>query len=68
MTISNLINQAPIRLNIIKLRYFNKNIQKYQFFKLNMVKFKLVIEKKDINRKLSEKFPNSKITKIKAPL
>lgn len=68
MTISNLINQALIRLNIIKLRYFNKNIQKYQFFKLNMVKFKLVIEKKDINRKLSEKFPNSKITKIKAPL
>ncbi len=68
MTISNLINQVLIRLNIIKLRYFNKNIQKYQFFKLNMVKFKLVIEKKDINRKLSEKFPNSKITKIKAPL
>jgi len=68
MTISNLINQVLIRLNIIKLRYFNKNIQKYQFFKLNMVKFKLVIEKKGINRKLSEKFPNSKITKIKAPL
>lgn len=68
MTISNPINQVLIRLNIIKLRYFNKNIQKYQFFKLNMVKFKLVIEKKDINRKLSEKFPNSKITKIKAPL
>ena len=43
MTISNLINQAPIRLNIIKLRYFNKNIQIYQFYKLNMVKFKLVI-------------------------
>ena len=68
MTISNLINQVLIRLNIIKLRYFNKNIQKYQFFKLNMVKFKLVIEKKDINRKLSEKFLNSKIMKIKAPL
>lgn len=68
MTISNPINQVLIRLNIIKLRYFNKNIQKYQFFKLNMVKFKLVIEKNDINRKLSEKFPNSKITKIKAPL
>lgn len=39
MTISNLINQAPIRLDMIKLGYFNKNIQIYQFIKLNMVKF-----------------------------